>query len=94
VAAFVELTERIAPEAGTIYLDYGLILAARRLGSDIVEAFHRGGRKIDAWTLNSDHPDAAATLKALVDLRVDQITTDEPVKLEALWAAIAPRLRP
>jgi hypothetical protein len=29
-------------------------------------------------------------LKVLVDLRVDQITTDEPVKLEELWAAIAP----
>jgi glycerophosphoryl diester phosphodiesterase len=90
IAALVELTERIAPEADTIYLDYGLILAANRLGSDIVDAFHRRGHKIDAWTLNSDHPDAVASLKVLVDLRVDQITTDEPVKLEELWSAITP----
>lgn len=90
VAAFVELTEGIAPEADTIYLDYGLILAANRLGCDIVDAFHCRGRKVDAWTLNSDQPDAAASLKELVDLRVDQITTDEPVKLEEAWAAMAP----
>lgn len=89
VATLVALTERIAPEAGTIYLDYRLILAAGRLGQDIVGAFHRGGRKIDAWTLNTDHPDAAATLRRLVDFRVDQITTDEPVKLEELWMDIA-----
>jgi glycerophosphoryl diester phosphodiesterase len=91
-AAFVELTERIAPEADTIYLDYGLILAAHWLGYDMVEAFHRRGRRIDAWTLNSDHPNVAATLRTLVDLRVDQITTDEPAKLEALWAGMQPRL--
>jgi glycerophosphoryl diester phosphodiesterase len=89
VAALVELTERIAPGADTIYLDYSLILAANRLGSDIVDAFHRRGRRIDAWTLNTDHPDAASALQVLVDLRVDQITTDEPVKLEKLWAATA-----
>ena len=86
VAAFVDLTERIAPEAQMIYLDYTLILGASRLGADIVDAFHRHARLIDAWTLNSDHPDAAASLRELVRLRVDQITTDEPIRLEELFA--------
>jgi glycerophosphoryl diester phosphodiesterase len=89
VARVVDATERIAPEAGTIYLDYGLILAADRLGYDVVEAFHRHGQRVDAWTLNSDQPDAARSLQKLVDLRVDQITTDEPIKLEAMWATMA-----
>jgi glycerophosphoryl diester phosphodiesterase len=58
-ARLVEVTERIASEADTIYLDYRLIFAAERLDFDIVEAFHRRGRKIDAWTLNTDQPVAA-----------------------------------
>ena len=82
------LTEQIAPEAEMIYLDYTLILGASRLGADIVDAFHRHARLIDAWTLNADHPDAAASLRELVGLRVDQITTDEPIRLEELFAEI------
>jgi glycerophosphoryl diester phosphodiesterase len=89
VTRLVDVTGRIAPEADTIYLDYRLILAAERLGHDVVAAFHSRGQKIDAWTLNTDQPDATRFLQRLVDLRVDQITTDEPIKLEAMWAAIA-----
>lgn len=85
VARLADATERAAPEAATIYLDHRLILAAERLGRDIVEAFHRRGQQIDAWTLNTDQHDAAACLQRLVDLRVDQITTDEPIRLEELW---------
>jgi glycerophosphoryl diester phosphodiesterase len=88
VANFVALVERIAPEANMIYLDYSLILRVRRLGSDIVEAFHRHGRTIDAWTLNTDHPNAAESLRALVACRVDQITTDEPIRLEEVFTEI------
>ena len=51
-----------------------------------MDAFHRHGTTIDAWTLNTDHPDAAASLRELVRLRVDQITTDEPIRLEELFA--------
>ena len=89
VARLIDATGRIAPDAGTIYLDYRLILAAERLGYDVVDAFHRHGQKVDAWTLNTDQPDAVRSLRKLVDLRVDQITTDEPIKLEELWATIA-----
>ena len=40
--------------------------------------------------MNTAHPDAAASLRALVNMRVDQITTDEPLRLEQLWLAMAP----
>lgn len=85
VAAFVAATEEIAGEAEMIYLDYTLILRAIRAGSDIVDAFHRHGQTIDAWTLNSDHPNAAPSLCELVRLRVDQITTDEPIRMEEMF---------
>jgi glycerophosphoryl diester phosphodiesterase len=90
VAAFVALTEEIAPEAQMIYLDYTLVLRASGLGADIVDAFHRRGKLIDAWTLNTDHPGAAASLRELAMLRVDQITTDEPIRMEEFFAEMAP----
>ena len=90
VAAFVALTERIAPEADMIYLAYPLVLGASALGYDIVDAFHRHGQTVDAWTFSTDHADAAASLLKLAECRVDQITTDEPIRLEEFWKAIAP----
>ena len=84
-ADFVTLTARMAPGAAMIYLAYPLILHARDLGFDMVAAFHGRGQEVDAWTLNTDHPDAAGSLRRLVECRVDQITTDEPGRMEELW---------
>src|SRR5262249_8538419 len=92
VAAFVEATERIAPEAEMIYRDYRLVLRALAGGSDIVDSFHRRGQTVDAWTLNTDHPNALASLRKLVRLRVDQITTDEPIRLDEIFLELAPTL--
>jgi glycerophosphoryl diester phosphodiesterase len=88
VAAFVAASEAIAPDAGMIYLDYTLILKALDLRYDIVDAFHRRGKLVDAWTLNPDHPNAANSLGRLIECRVDQITSDEPIAIEELAAAV------
>lgn len=88
VAKLVDVTEQTACDANTIYLDYRLILVAERLGYDVVDAFHRHGQKVDAWTLNTDQPDCIGTLRRLVELGIDQITTDEPIKLAELWMTI------
>jgi glycerophosphoryl diester phosphodiesterase len=85
VAHLVAVTEAIAPGADMIYLSYPLILAARAIGYDIVDAFHRHGQQVDAWTLNTDHPNVAESLVHLAECRVDQITTDEPRKIQELW---------
>ncbi|GAB2178724.1 glycerophosphodiester phosphodiesterase [Dongia sp. agr-C8] len=82
---FVESTLATAPEAEMIYLDYRLILAAEALGIDLVAPFRAAGKAVDAWTLNTDHPGAARSLRRLVALKVDQITTDEPDALQALY---------
>jgi glycerophosphoryl diester phosphodiesterase len=84
---FVESTLATAPEAEMIYLDYRLILAAEGLGIDLVAPFRAAGKAVDAWTLNTDHAGAARSVKRLVALKVDQITTDEPDALQTLYEA-------
>lgn len=74
-----------APSASTIYLEYPIILKAATIGYDLVGAFHKSGKLIDAYTLNTSHPHAEGTLRTLVGLKVDQITTDEPIALQALF---------
>ncbi len=83
--AFVAAALDDAPRASTIYLHYPIILKAASIGHDIVAAFHEADRLIDAYTLNTTHADAARTLRQLVALEVDQITTDEPIALQALF---------
>ncbi len=82
---FVESTLATAPDAEMIYLDYRLILAAEGLGIDLVAPFRAAGKAVDAWTLNTDHAGAKRSVKRLVALKVDQITTDEPDALQALY---------
>ncbi|WP_395680326.1 glycerophosphodiester phosphodiesterase [Inquilinus sp.] len=73
-----------APQAAMIYLSYPIVLRADALGVDLIAACHAAGKTVDAWTLNPDHPGAAATLARLVALRADQITTDSPGVLQAM----------
>lgn len=76
-----------APAAAMIYLSWPIVLRADALGVDLIAACHAAGKSVDAWTLNPDHPGAAATLSRLVALRADQITTDAPGVLEAMFGA-------
>ncbi len=88
-ADFAAFTERALATAGAtpmIYLAYPLVLKAEAEGFDMIAAFHAAGKTVDAWTLNTTHPDAAASLRRLVALRADQVTTDEPIALAALYA--------
>ncbi|HVO04910.1 MAG TPA: glycerophosphodiester phosphodiesterase family protein [Candidatus Cybelea sp.] len=87
--AFASEALAVAPEAEMIYLDYRIVLKAAALGIDLVAPFHAAGKAVDAWTLNTGHPDADEALQRLVALRVDQITTDEPVVLQARFEACA-----
>lgn len=66
------------PEASLIYLDYRAVLAAERRGFDLIGAFHAAGKRIDAYTLDLHHPGADGSLRRLIELKADQITTNEP----------------
>lgn len=73
-----------APKAKMIYLEYRLVLFAAEQGFDLISAFHDAGRTVDAYTLNEATPETAAIAERLLELRADQITTDDPVGLETM----------
>lgn len=83
---FIYAALETAPDAAMIYLDYELILAADAAGVDLVAAVHADRRRVDAWTIRSVNPTTLRQVRRLLELRVDQITTDDP---EGLRAALA-----
>lgn len=80
---FVDEAVAAAPETDMIYLYWQIVTEAADIGFDIVEAFHQQGKRIDAWTLKVTDPETVAIAERLLALKVDQITTDDPVGLEA-----------
>jgi glycerophosphoryl diester phosphodiesterase len=80
---------RLAPDAAIFYLQADLILAALRTGVDLVAAAHAAGAEVDAWTVDTTPPGVRDALTTLLDLRVDQITTNEPDMLAPLIEDIA-----
>lgn len=83
---FIEQALVTAPNARMIYLAYDIILAAEDVGIDIVAPIHAAGRRVDAWTINHVTPETIAQVERLLQLKVDQITTDDP---EGLAKAIS-----
>lgn len=81
-------------EPDTIYLYWPMLLDAARAGLDMIGLCHDAGKLVDAWTFNLKNPDAgfntaeARDFAALMALKPDQITTDEPVATERAWARI------
>lgn len=82
-ADFIAAALAAAPTAA-LYLDWRTLRLAATRGIDLVAPCHAAGRTVAAWTLNPDDADAEAALRLLLDLRVDQVITDDPVGLEAL----------
>jgi glycerophosphoryl diester phosphodiesterase len=76
-----------APDAAMIYLAIPLVLAAQAAGADLIAACHAAGRRVDAYTVQRAEPAALPALQRLLSLGVDQITTDDPVGLEAMLQA-------
>ncbi|WDR03296.1 glycerophosphodiester phosphodiesterase [Devosia algicola] len=73
-----------SPRAEILYLHYRLVLEAAAAGFDLVAASHNGDRRVDAYTIKVPAPDTLADIMGLLDLKVDQITTDDPEGLAAL----------
>ena len=48
------------------------------------------GAEVDAWRLEPGHEQAAMKLARLIEVGVDQITTDSPEALDELWRSRAP----
>ena len=84
--AFVADAVAASPEAELVYLDHSLVILAAGDGFDLVGAFHDAGRRVDAYTLRQADDAGVATARRLLELKVDQITTDYP---EALGLALS-----
>ncbi len=61
-----------------------IVLYADQMGFDLIDAFHEAGRSVDAYTINADTPSALPGVRRPLELKADQITTDDPVGLERL----------
>jgi glycerophosphoryl diester phosphodiesterase len=85
-AGFVRDAVAASPKAEMIYLAYPLVLEADRAGFDIVGAFHAEGRRIDAYTIKVADGVSRPQVQRLLELKVDQVTTDDPEGLAALMA--------
>lgn len=87
VQEFVD--DAVAALAGTdlIYLNWQIVTACGDAGFDIVAAFHKAGKRVDAWTINSVNATTISQVERLIAVKVDQITTDDP---EGLAAALNP----
>jgi glycerophosphoryl diester phosphodiesterase len=83
-AGFVRDAVEASPQAEMIYLAYPLVLEADRAGFDIVGAFHAEERRIDAYTIQRADDESRPRVQRLLELRVDQITTDDPEGLARL----------
>ncbi|MDB5540303.1 MAG: Glycerophosphodiester phosphodiesterase [Devosia sp.] len=82
-AGFVADAVAASPKSELDYLEYRLVLEADRDGFDIIGAFHRAGKRIDAYTVKRADDEGLAVVRRLLELRVDQITTDDPEGLAA-----------
>lgn len=83
---FIEDALATAPDAGMIYLDYAIVLAAEDAGVDIIAPIHAAGRRVDAWTINSVTPQSIEQVERLLRLKVDQINTDDPEGLAEVFS--------
>lgn len=81
--SFISDALRTAPNAEMIYLHHQIVLAADEAGFDLIGAVHAAGRRVDAWTINTVNSTTISQVNRLLQLEVDQITTDDPEGLAA-----------
>ncbi|PKZ64675.1 glycerophosphodiester phosphodiesterase [Gordonia terrae] len=81
---FVDRAVAASPDAEMVYLENRLILAADRRGHDLIGAFHENRRLVDGYTVTRVGPRVAPDIRRLLDLRIDQITTDDPEAMATL----------
>ena len=80
-----------APNASIYYLEAKLILAASAHGVDLVRAVTGAGARVDAWTIDADHPQLRDVLRRLIDLGCHQITSNDPERLSPVIDGLSTR---
>jgi glycerophosphoryl diester phosphodiesterase len=85
-ATFVRGALAASSAAEMVYLAHPLVLAAADAGTDLIGAFHAGGRLVDVYTIQRADAAARPLVERLLALRADQLTTDDPEGLAAMLA--------
>lgn len=84
---------RDAVKPDMVYLQWEMVVEAAAQGLNMIGLAHAEGVQVDAWTHKMAQPAQGFSdaewdrFAALLALRPDQITTDEPVATEAAFAA-------
>lgn len=86
IQTFVDDAVAALPGTDLIYLHWEIVTRSADAGFDIVGAFHQAGKRIDAWTIRDVNSSTLPQVNRLLQLKVDQITTDDP---EGLAAALS-----
>jgi glycerophosphoryl diester phosphodiesterase len=81
--AFVDDAVNAVPGTDLIYLYWEMVTVAADAGFDLIGAFHKHGKRIDAWTIRTIDEASLKAVERLLSLKVDQITTDDPEGLAA-----------
>lgn len=81
--AFTQWALAASPGSSMFYLHWEIVTRLADAGEDVVAAFHRHGKRIDAWTIRTVDETTIPQVQRLLDLKVDQITTDDPQRLKA-----------
>ncbi|MGF1625650.1 MAG: glycerophosphodiester phosphodiesterase [Alphaproteobacteria bacterium] len=80
-------TLETAPDAAIFYLYHRFVAAALDLGVNPLAILKCRGALVDIWTLDPSTPGIEAILPRMIAAGADQITTNAPVALQALWDA-------
>lgn len=82
-----ETTFAAMPDAAIFYLEARLVLASADHGVVLPRLVNGAGAVVDTWTIDADSPDLARTLEELARLGCDQIPSNDPLELRAIWEA-------
>lgn len=70
-----------APQGCEWFIRADLLVKARKAGFDWIEFLHQHGSKVDGWTINAADPEQIKLADTLVELGIDELTTDAPALL-------------
>ena len=87
--AIATRTLATAPGVSIYYLEAKLILAALKHGVNLVNEVTGAGARVDAWTIDADHPNLRGTLRQLIEAGCQQITSNDPEILAPIVEEIA-----
>lgn len=70
-----------APEGAQWFIRAELLDKALKAGFDWIQFLHQHGCQVDGWTIDANNPKDIKLAETLVDLGIDDLTTDTPALL-------------